>query len=209
MKVYLAGPMTGIAEYNFPLFREAARALRYAGHSVVSPVEMDEEDGFDPHTQEPLTDVEYSAFLARDLQAVADPKVVAVVVLPGWEESRGARLEVMVARGLGKAVLSYPSLDPVGEVAAPENVAQEALRLVYGDRRGDYGRPVEDFRRSAAIMSTILGVRVAPEKVPLLMIAVKLSRLAANPRKRDSVTDMCGYAVAYEEAMMDLGQPLE
>ena len=209
MKVYLAGPMTGIPEYNFPAFREAARALRFAGYSVVSPVEMDEEDGFDPHTQQPLTDAEYSAFLARDLQAVADTAVASVVVLPGWEESRGVQFEVMVARGLGKAVLSYPSLDPVVEVVTPENVAQEALRLVYGDRRGDYGRPVEDFRRSAATMSTILGVHVPPEKVPLLMIAVKLSRLSVNPRKRDSATDICGYALAYEEAMSDLGQPLE
>ena len=48
MKLYIAGPMTGYPEWNFPAFREAARELRMRDFEMVSPAEMDEQDfGFD------------------------------------------------------------------------------------------------------------------------------------------------------------------
>ena len=41
IKVYLAGPMRGIANFNFPAFDFAAHKLRNQGFYVFSPAERD------------------------------------------------------------------------------------------------------------------------------------------------------------------------
>jgi len=48
-RCYLAGPMRGIPEYNFPAFFAAATSIRDRGIEVWSPAENDvHQDGFDP-----------------------------------------------------------------------------------------------------------------------------------------------------------------
>lgn len=103
--VYLAGPMTGYEEWNFPAFLEAASKLRARGYRVLSPAEMELGEGFDP-TAEPgeFTEKDLHNAMARDLRAVLND-AWAVVVLPGWQGSKGATLEVAVARAIGKPVL--------------------------------------------------------------------------------------------------------
>lgn len=106
MKVYLAGPMRGIPEFNHPAFRDGARRLRDAGHEVFSPAEHEEMRGFDwaAHSGD-LSAAEASGFslrkaLGADLAWICSD-ADAVVVLPGWQESLGATAEVAVARALG------------------------------------------------------------------------------------------------------------
>jgi nucleoside 2-deoxyribosyltransferase len=218
--VYLAGPMSGLPEYNFPAFRAGARELRDDYRlTVLSPVEMDEAEGFDAsHADAHIVpgDADWSTFLARDVKVVADADVRAVVVLDGWENSQGAALETQVAQRLGKPVYELATGRQVKYLSdvrptSQENIAEEAVRLVQpgGDRHEQYGAPLEDFTRSAIIMSVILGHEVKPEQVPLLMIAVKLSRLVQTPQKRDSAVDVIGYALTYEDAMNDLDRPLK
>lgn len=86
----------------------------------------------------------------------------------------------------------------------PENVLEEANRLTSRDRNQSYGHPREDFTRTAALWSAVLGCRVTPEQVALCMIQVKVSRLCHAP-KRDSVVDIAGYARTLEM----LGEPVE
>lgn len=110
MSYYLAGPMSGKPQLNFPAFAAAARSLRTMGYDIVSPTELDGE----PDLTAEIHNQAYCGYLKRDLALIAAPDVQGVVVLPGWKRSNGARTEVAVAVGLGKPVLLYSgSLPPV------------------------------------------------------------------------------------------------
>lgn len=115
MKLYLAGPMTGYPEFNFPAFERAAFDLRRQGYDVWSPHESDLESAwkekhaatYDPETGSPGAGVHESHryFLAEDLRHVCAADAVAV--LDGWEASLGARIETYVAFQLGIPVRPY------------------------------------------------------------------------------------------------------
>lgn len=74
-----------------------------------------------------------------------------------------------------------------------ESILEEALRLTTGARNEDYGHPLQDFSRTAALWSAVLGCPVTAEQVGLCMICLKVSRECHRP-KRDNRTDMAGYA---------------
>jgi hypothetical protein len=104
MKLYLAGPMTGIADYNFPAFDAAAKQLRAAGHTVFNPAENDRENGFDAtgllghEAAEHGFDLRKA--LKQDLSWICD-NAEGIALLYGWEASKGARTEVSLATALG------------------------------------------------------------------------------------------------------------
>ena len=89
-RIYVAGPMTGYPDCNYPAFNQAAEELRDLGYEVVNPAEST------------LVDAHYADFLREDLRLMLDCDAVAI--LPGWEHSVGARNEVMVAGVLGMPV---------------------------------------------------------------------------------------------------------
>lgn len=80
--LYVAGPMSGYEDCNYPAFNEAADRLRAAGYMVVNPASF----GKGSH---------YVDFIREDLRLMLDCHGVAV--LEGWWESVGARNEVQVA----------------------------------------------------------------------------------------------------------------
>ena len=90
MRVYIAGPMTGMPEHNFPAFRAARLALIAAGFDAVSPLEINNE------TDEPG---QWHACMRRDIAALMGCDAVAL--LDGWQQSRGALLEQFVAATVG------------------------------------------------------------------------------------------------------------
>ena len=75
----------------------------------------------------------------------------------------------------------------------PESIAQEAHRIVLGDRQDTYGPPLQDFTRTAALWAPILGCEVTAEQVALCMIQVKVSREVHKPG-RDNRVDIAGYS---------------
>lgn len=178
-RIYLSGPMSGIEGYNYPEFNRHAAELRAQGWTVVNPAE-----NFGGASKHPDG---RKAFMRLDIEHVL--AVDALAVLPGWQRSKGACLEVAIARELELPVLDVRTMEPVGET-----ILEEAQRLVHGDRGADYGHPIEDFTRTGRIWGAILGTDpVPPAKVALCMIGVKLSREVHAP-KRDNRTDIAGYA---------------
>jgi hypothetical protein len=93
--VYISGPMTGYEDFNFPAFNEAARLLQQHGYDVVNPAEHGVVEG-----------AEWEDYLRYDLIQLA--RCTSIVLLPGWEASRGANLEVHVARRLGLNFIELP-----------------------------------------------------------------------------------------------------
>ncbi len=87
-RIYIAGKMTDLPELNFPAFADAAKRLRAAGFDVVSPVEICPDKG-----------IEWAAAMRLDIPAMLECD--AVVLLDGWENSRGAKLEKHIAEALG------------------------------------------------------------------------------------------------------------
>lgn len=89
--IYIAGPMSGYPGYNYAAFDAAERSLIATGRfNVLNPTSN--EPGGEPGTQT------WDWYLREALVQVAAAECVAV--LPGWECSRGARLEVHVAHAL-------------------------------------------------------------------------------------------------------------
>ena len=104
MKIYIAGPMRGYPEYNFPAFEEAENRLQILGHEVKSPHRMDLEIGFDPRQDAWTQEDSYKA-IRRDVEAIIWCDVV--VMLPGWDRSVGARAEHGIGQWAGKTILPY------------------------------------------------------------------------------------------------------
>jgi len=173
--VYLAGPMTGIPDLNFPAFHNYAHRIRAAGHTVINPAETDHGD----------TDKPWDYYLRKDIPHILTCDAVAV--MPGWRNSRGAQLETTIADALHIPILDADTLQPV-----TETVLQEADRLVYGDREEKYGHPGDDYGRTAKLWSAILGHDVTAKQAALCMVAVKLSR-EVNAPQRDNLVDGAGY----------------
>lgn len=107
MKIYLAGPMQGYPDFNFPAFFSAAQSLRGQGHTVFNPAERDVEahgDAFSSPTGD-LQDIQHTGFSLREA-LYHDTKFIcleaeAIALLPGWENSKGARAEHALAVALG------------------------------------------------------------------------------------------------------------
>lgn len=82
------------------------------------------------------------------------------------------------------------------------SVLLEAADLVDGDRNAQYGDPIGDFRCTAEMWSAYLrrkgGVpasfELEPHDIAAMMSLLKISRIGWSADKRDSWTDLAGYA---------------
>lgn len=90
MRVYISGPMTGYPNLNREAFEAAHEHLTTLGHEPIDP-------GQGEKPNQTWTD-----YLRDDLQMLLTADAVAV--LPGWQASRGAALEVHVAHQPGMVV---------------------------------------------------------------------------------------------------------
>jgi hypothetical protein len=135
---YLAGPMTGIPQFNFPAFYDAAAQLRARGTDIVSPAELD--DTVSGTAQKALEsehgdlaevgiEMTHGDFLARDVKLIAD-ECYGIIFLDGWEKSKGARLEAFVGLQYGRFFARYCGRGEI-EMMAPEAVLTKISRELH------------------------------------------------------------------------------
>lgn len=91
---YVAGPMSGHPELNYQAFHAAAARLRAEGHHVENPAENP-----DPPCG---TWAGWMRMAIRQLSSCD-----AVLLLPGWESSKGARLEAVIARNFDLEIVEH------------------------------------------------------------------------------------------------------
>ena len=89
--LYLAGPMTGVEAFNHPAFHAAETRLRAAGYEVLNPAR----NGLP-------NDASWCAHMRRDINMLTVCHGIAL--LPGWDASRGVKLEVEIGNLLGLQV---------------------------------------------------------------------------------------------------------
>lgn len=213
-RVFLSGPMSGLPEHNHPKFHSMANLLRAQGLAVWNPAELDGGDTSRP----------WSHYMRQDVAALTECDVV--LLLPGWEGSRGSNLEVLIADALGLPIYLADTLRPafisgcsedITEALLPffrrapeqtaidmappaKSILEEASRITAKDRRDAYGHPLDNFARTGAYWSVKLGIPITAEDVAEMMILLKQAR-NDHKRDRENYLDIAGYAWCGQEVI--------
>jgi hypothetical protein len=129
MKIYLAGPMSNLADFNYPAFFKEAARLRCFGFQVVNPAEIGSPKN------DRLTNMRV------DLHAMLDCD--GIIMMEGWEDAPGASLEKQVMEGLHLPVLYCEHVHYYSEKDIPDAPRVPADRPVsspdHGSGRGPWG----------------------------------------------------------------------
>lgn len=114
MRIYIAGPMTGLPNYNFEAFDIARdRLLAWPGDmTVVSPADMDRSLGIEPDAEGKIENFNYTDAMRRCCLVLCDD-VDAIYMLNGWNASKGARAERSLSIALGHQIF-YESVGLIG-----------------------------------------------------------------------------------------------
>lgn len=112
MKIYIAGPMSGIPEFNFPAFNTAEYTLKREGWTVFNPARKEEEMTLSAEAMKDGDNVlalkqgfDFRKVYLWDVSKVIESD--AIYMLPGWEASPGARGEHAVAVAMQKHYPEY------------------------------------------------------------------------------------------------------
>jgi Domain of unknown function (DUF4406) len=91
MKLYIAGPMSGIKEYNYPAFMQAEKELQAKGFETENPATDGQVEGWI-----------WTDYMRRGLVQLL--KCEGVALLPEWYLSKGATIERNLAATLDMPV---------------------------------------------------------------------------------------------------------
>ena len=103
-KIYIAGPMRGLPDFNYLEFNNCAVAHRTVGWDVVNPVEIGADFGTpDQINADPAL---LAAVMAAEIHALETCD--AIYLLNGWQNSEGARKELATAIAYGLKIYLAP-----------------------------------------------------------------------------------------------------
>jgi hypothetical protein len=198
MKAYVAGPMRGYPEFNFPAFYRATSLLREQGWEVFNPAEHDVESGAVKITDpgyltgdvEGLPGFDFRAAMRWDTARITEAD--AIVLLPGWQHSTGAKAERSLAEMLGLDIGYFDGQDgfvwvveehpawPVGHGPTPVQEAEALLKQAspYEDHERHL-QAYRDFERSTESDEQLIARHAAEQLI---------ARHAAERRVVDPLT---------------------
>jgi hypothetical protein len=155
--------MTGIKDFNFPAFFDMAAKLKAIGVDSENPADND-----GPDLETALQNANnlnsaktWQEYMRTDIRRVLDSD--GIVVLPGWQQSRGAKLEVYIARTLHIPVFCWrnglvPLLEVIGFSGYAQNGKDEASKFFVenGWRRASFADVI---RKSLYELNPIIGTQ--------------------------------------------------
>lgn len=97
---YIAGPMTGYEQFNYPKFHQVTAIMRGENLVVLSPAEN--------FTLAEQREVAWSDAVRTALRQLLDAD--CLVLLPGWDASAGTKIERKVASVLGMPIYDWSTL---------------------------------------------------------------------------------------------------
>lgn len=142
LTVFVSGPMSGLPELNYPEFNRVAKLLRANGYNVVNPAEIGIHN-----------DWSWEDYMKVAIMQLINNDVYALVMLDGWEDSRGACIEHDLAKSLGKEILELAEIEWIlGGEAGMDNKNKVAVNLAAS---------LSDVEKSLLALNTYL----SPHKV--------------------------------------------
>ncbi len=200
MKIYISGPMTGYPDYNYPAFfkaeenlkKEYSYILNYPNIKILNPARIDDDES------EKFTK-KRSYYMLKSIEMLLD--ATHIFVLPEWNRSKGAKLEIALANEfnlgfLGTPISYYEIESIIGEIDSTHdesNIFDIAKKLVSNDRQKQYGPPEQHLTDVGRIWGALLQIEdISPQKVALMMTGLKLARETFCPKK-DNRVDAIGY----------------
>jgi hypothetical protein len=130
-------------------------------------------------------------------------KCNCIVMMKGWENSRGAPIERALAKEFGMQILD----EDLNSLQTPKkenkSILDEAEELTNGARQSAYGHPSENFKNIADGWNWYIDMKyktdskLTPEDVALMMTLLKVAR-ETHSVKRDNIVDAAGYLNTYQ-----------
>lgn len=117
-RIYIAGPMTGLPDNNYPAFHEAAARLRKRCWHVENPAESPA-----PHVDAACN---WTAYMRMGFSQLMTCH--AIYLLPGWQQSKGASLECLVAQKLGLVIYEHVKQEDVLQEHLQQLASKPSLR---------------------------------------------------------------------------------
>lgn len=155
--IYISGKMSGVENWNFPLFFERDEQIRALGYGVINPAKNDGETLEEALASAGTSDApanEWEYYIKKDVKKLMDAD--AICVLPGWQNSKGATLEVKLGQTLGLPICIYeerdgkiglfPRVEVIGisgYARSGKDTAAEVLKE-YGYQRASFADAIRD-----------------------------------------------------------------
>ena len=163
-RTYIAGPMTGHADFNYPAFNAAAALLRSLGIAAINPADHGRVPG-----------ATWGDYLRSDIAQLATCE--SIYFLPGWSQSRGALLEHHIATSLGMRLLFADGAEHQPTLAGQGDALAAFVRLTER-RKAELGELSPEMEKCLRDGLHALAARqpVGHEPVELACVAETLSK---------------------------------
>ena len=101
-RIFISGPMTGYVGHNYYIFEKVEECLRTAGYECVNPAAIGKK--YNPEK----VDKDKSLYCAMEKEIQeAERTCNVLLLLPGWEDSIGVRLELRTAIELKMKIIQW------------------------------------------------------------------------------------------------------